>query len=214
MSVSEASQFTMGSEVACSDGVCGELTRVIVDPIAGSITHLIVDPKHGHGIGRLVPIELAASAGGEVRVNATRSEFDALEAAEEAQFLPATAGRWGYEPGEMLEQPYLGLMQQHVQQAPLHAPVIYDRVPAGEVEVRRGQHVQATDGEIGHVRGLVIDPADRHVTHVLLEEGHLWGKKRIAIPISAVADVKDGVRLTLTKGQVEALPPVVLDSPE
>jgi hypothetical protein len=52
------------------------------------------------------------------------------------------------------------------------------------------------------------------VTHVLLDEGHLWGKKRVAIPISAVKDVKGGVRLNLTKDQVRDLPAVELDHPE
>ena len=59
-----------------------------------------------------------------------------------------------------------------------------DRVPEGEVEVRRGEHVHATDGEIGRVHGFVIDPTDHQLTHVLLDEGHLWGKKTVAIPIS------------------------------
>ena len=86
-----------------------------------------------------------------------------------------------------------------------------DRVPAGEVEVRRGDHVHATDGAIGRVRGLVIDPSDHQVTHALLDEGHLWGEKRVAIPISAVADVEDGVQLNLSKDQVRDLPAVELD---
>jgi hypothetical protein len=46
------------------------------------------------------------------------------------------------------------------------------------------------------------------VTHVLLDEGHPWGKKEVSIPISAVAGVDDGVRLSLTKAEVPALPPV------
>jgi sporulation protein YlmC with PRC-barrel domain len=81
------------------------------------------------------------------------------------------------------------------------------------VEVRRGDHVYATDGTIGKVQGLVIDPSDHHVTHVLLDEGHLWGKKRVAIPISAVKDAGDGVRLTLTKDEVRDLPPVDVVDP-
>ena len=46
------------------------------------------------------------------------------------------------------------------------------------------------------------------VTHVLLQEGHLWGRKEVAIPISAVTGVDDGIRLNITKKQVEELPPV------
>ena len=61
--------------------------------------------------------------------------------------------------------------------------------------------------------GLVVDPSDHHVTHILLDEGHLWGHKRVAIPIGAVADVSDGdgVRVKLTKDQVRDLPAIELD---
>ena len=78
---------------------------------------------------------------------------------------------------------------------------IEDKVPVGEVDIRRGDSVHATDGEIGHVAGLVIDPADHHVTHVLLDEGHLWGAKRVAIPIGVVTKVDVGVRVTLDQGR-------------
>lgn len=89
-------------------------------------------------------------------------------------------------------------------------PITSDRVPVGEVEVRRGEHVHAVDGTIGQVQGLVIDPRDHHVTHVLLDEGHLWGKKRVAIPIGSVTGLLDGVQLNLTKDEVGSLPPVEL----
>ena len=46
------------------------------------------------------------------------------------------------------------------------------------------------------------------MTHVLLQEGHLWGRKKVAIPISAVTGVDAGIRLNLTKQQVAELPPV------
>ena len=80
----------------------------------------------------------------------------------------------------------------------------------------RGDPVVAKDGPIGRVQGLVIDPADHHVTHVLLDEGHLWGAKRVAIPIGAVAEVNDadGVCVSLTKDEVRDLPPVDLEEPD
>jgi sporulation protein YlmC with PRC-barrel domain len=92
--------------------------------------------------------------------------------------------------------------------------VTIDSVPVGEVEICRGQPVEATDGDIGHVQGLVIDPASRHVTHVLLQEGHLWGRKEVAIPIGAVASTGDGIRLKISKQDVQDLPPVDIDHPE
>jgi hypothetical protein len=58
------------------------------------------------------------------------------------------------------------------------------------------------------VHGLVRDPASHRVSHVLLAEGHLWGHKEVAIPISAVVDVADGIKLQITKHEVADLPPV------
>jgi len=57
------------------------------------------------------------------------------------------------------------------------------------------------------VEGFQVDPGDHRVTHVLLREGHLWGRKEVAIPVSAVAKVDHGIWLNLTKKQVEDLPP-------
>jgi hypothetical protein len=51
------------------------------------------------------------------------------------------------------------------------------------------------------------------VTHVLLQEGHVFGRKEIAIPISAVTYIFHGVQLNITKQQVQDLPPVDIDHP-
>ena len=92
--MSDTAEFRMGCEVAASDGVCGELSRVVVDPIARAITHLVVEPRHPRGAGHLVPVELVASTGEEVRLKCTKSEFGALEDAEETWFLPGPSGPW------------------------------------------------------------------------------------------------------------------------
>jgi sporulation protein YlmC with PRC-barrel domain len=84
---------------------------------------------------------------------------------------------------------------------------VSDNVPLGEVGVGRHESVHALDGEIGKVAGFAVD-ASRKVTHVLLQEGHLWGRKEVAIPVSAVTAVDDGIRLNLTKQQVAELPPL------
>ena len=48
---------------------------------------------------------------------------------------------------------------------------------------------------------------------MLLQEGHLWGRKEVAIPISAVSGVDDGIQLNITKREVQDLPPVDIDHP-
>jgi len=56
------------------------------------------------------------------------------------------------------------------------------------------------------VLGCMVDVADQRVTHVLLREGHLGGKREVAIPISAVNAIDEGIRLSITKKEVEDLP--------
>jgi hypothetical protein len=215
----ETRDFTIGSKVACSDGRCGQLKRVAVDPVARTLTHLVVEPKHHRGTGHLVPIDLVDSTANEIRLRCTRSEFEALEDADETHFLPGSSGRWGYEADQMLMWPYYGLgialgSGVGIGMDPGRETITAEHAPLGEVEVHRGEHVHATDGTIGRVQGLVIDPSDHHVTHVLLDEGYLWGEKRVAVPISAVTDVADGVWLSLSRDEVRDLPPVALDHDE
>lgn len=212
--------FTIGADVSCSDGHCGKIARVVVDPVARTLTHLVVEPDHRHGLGRLVPVELVTSTTADIQLRCSLAEFEALEDAQETQFLPGASGEWSYPQHQMLSWPYYGAgmgvgmgvgvgMGAVLGEGP-HMST-YDRVPAGDVEVRRGDRVHATDGEIGKVQGLVIDLADHKVSHVLLDEGHLWGHKRVAIPISAVASTESGISVNLTKDQVGALPPIDLD---
>lgn len=216
MSDANAYEYTIGAAVTCSDGSCGELRRVVVDPVARTLTHLVVEPKDIARTGRLVPIQIAHSSSDGIHLRCSAAEFDTLEEAEETHFLlDDSYGESSYENGEVFAWPYYGLGAGF---GGLGGPdpaippvVVYDHVPVGEVDMRRGDHVHASDGNIGKVQGLVIDPADHHVTHVLLQEGHLWGKKDVAIPIGAVTEVTaNGVRLSLSKDQVRDLPPVDL----
>lgn len=213
-------QFTIGAEVSCADGVCGQVRRVVVDPVAEVVTHLVVEPEHREGEGRLVPLGIADVTAGEVRLRCTMEEFENLDPAEETQFIEGTGDFAGYGPGQVGYWPYYGLGGSGLTAAAMSPlamdgipprTVVRDTVPLGEVEIRRGEPVHATDGDIGKVQGLVIDAGSCHITHVLLQEGHLWGRKEVAIPVSAVASTSEGIQLTISKQEVQDLPPVDID---
>lgn len=195
--MAEETEFTVGIQASCSDGLCGEVSRMIIDPGTRRVTHLVIEPKHRRGPGRLVPVDLVDSTSGEVRLRCTLAEFGNLDAAEETELVEG-GGSGGMGPVGM--------------QTPMGIPhpvrtVVEDVVPLGETEVRPGEHVHAVDGEIGQVQGFRVDPDSHRVTHVLLKEGHLWGRKEVVIPVSAIAGVEYGIRLNITKKQVEDLPP-------
>ena len=213
--MAETTPFTIGAQASCTDGVCGELRRVVVDPVARSVTHLVIQPKDSLELARLIPVDLVDATAGQIRLRCTLEEFEHLDLAEESQFIPGGLVA-GYGPEQMLTLPYYGLGPGLAGVGPGVVPmsVTYDTIPLGEVEVRRGEHVHATDGSIGRVQGLVIEPQSHHVTHVLLQEGHLWGKKEVAIPIRDVANVdQDGIHLNIARQQVQDLPPVNIDHP-
>lgn len=201
-------QFTIGAGADCTDGSCGEVSRVVVDPIAGTVTHLLIEPEHRHGLGRLVPLDLVSVVAGDIRLRCTLAEFNKLDLGKEIQFLPGAGGWGGYAPGQVLAWPYYNLGARRTGGGSASQVATYDAVPLEEVAVRRGEHVRATDGLIGRVQGLVIDPDRGQVTHVLLQEGHLWGRREVAIPISAVAELNGGIWLRIAKQDVEDLPPV------
>jgi hypothetical protein len=93
-------------------------------------------------------------------------------------------------------------------------PVSVDTLPVGEVAIQRGEQVQASDGRIGEVEGLIVDERNHHVTHFVLKEGHLLGRKEVAIPITAVKSVdENGVLLTIDKQAVGDLPEVDFHRP-
>jgi sporulation protein YlmC with PRC-barrel domain len=220
MAMMDTTQLTIGATAACADGACGEVIRVVVDPVARTVTHLVVEPERQQGLGRLVPLALAEVTADGVRLRCTLAEFGRLERAGETRFVPGSAAWAAYGPGQVLAWPRDGGLGPGEMGADGKGASAWtdsqattcDVVPAGEVAVRRGEPVHATDGDIGQVQGLVIDRASQQVTHVLLQEGHLWGRREVAIPIGAVARVGgDGVGLRITRQEVQALPSAAVD---
>jgi hypothetical protein len=78
--------LTIGADVSGTDGACGKVIRVVLDPVARVVTHLVVEPEHRHGPGRLVPLGLVDATTGQIRLRCTMAEFENLEPAEETHY--------------------------------------------------------------------------------------------------------------------------------
>jgi hypothetical protein len=204
-------EFTIGARASCSDGHCGEVRRLIIDPATDTITHLVIQPGHDKETARLVPVHLVETTDGGVRLRCTRTEFDQLDHAEKRELGDAVGPGFGYNiGGDTFARVGSNCSAELINLGPAperHKMVVEDVVPMGEDQVRPGDRVHAVDGEIGRVQGFLVNPGDDRLTHVLLQEGHLWGRKKVAIPISAVTGVDAGIRLNLTKEQISNLSP-------
>jgi sporulation protein YlmC with PRC-barrel domain len=201
---------------ASDDSVVGELADVVIDPVKKVVTHLVVKPQDGGG-SRLVPVDLAETAEEhrrEVSLRCTPEELHAMQNVEDFAYLrlgesPVSDPDWDVGVTNVLALPYYesagftgygGAMGQDL-------GLIYDRVPKGEVEIRRTSSVVTGDGKyIGDVDGFLVDDDD-HITHFVLERGHLWGRREVTVPIGAVTKVEsDTVTVGLSTDEIEQLP--------
>ncbi len=217
-------RLELGSAVHCADGLYGELADVVIDPTSRRVTHLVVQPEHRHDLARLVPAGRAHARDSEstdISLDYTLGEVDELERLQKSAYLllgEAVVEDPDWEVGieNILALPYYGtgLGGDFGASIPAiayddHVSDVYDRVPKGKVEIRRASAVVSSDGHgLGHVDGFAVDAEDR-ITHLVLEHGHLWGKREVSIPVVACASIdNDEVTLSLSKDEVGELPPV------
>ncbi len=209
-------RLELGSPVDCTDGSFGKLADVVVDPVQNRVTHLVVEPPHRHGEARLLPAELASAGDDRITLRATLEEVRRMPEVEEAAYvrsgeLPLEDPDWDVGIETVLVHPYYDAVG-YGGPPPDYDPnlaIVYDRIPKGEVEIRRRSDVlSADDHRLGRVDGFLVDAEDA-ITHVVLERGHLFGRRQITIPIGSVASVAtDAITLELTKDEVAQLPGV------
>jgi sporulation protein YlmC with PRC-barrel domain len=208
----------LGTPVRCSDASLGELADVVIDPTKRRVTHLVVAPEAKQGLfgSRLIPIELASAeeAGQEIRLDCGIEDVRKLEPVEEVTYLrlgafPLEDPEWDMGVSDALALPYYGLGEPALTNYAGDVEMTYDRIPKDEVEIRRASIVTSSDEhDLGRVEAFILDDED-HVTHLVLEHGHLWGRKDVTIPVGAVSKIEtDRVFVGLTKDEVAALPTV------
>ena len=195
------------AKVECTDGPCGESTDVIVNPVNRKVTHFVVRDTKLPDLGdRLVPIDRVEKTSHDlIRLNCTKDELAGMDPFTatryvERQMPQYPSSYYGGEPGIYME-PYV-ISSELI-------PVDIERVPRGELAIHRGAGVEASDGWVGRVDEFLVDPDSGEITHLVLREGHLWGKRDLTLPLSAIDRVSDDtVYLKLDKQTIESLPTI------
>jgi sporulation protein YlmC with PRC-barrel domain len=192
----------VNADVICTDGPCGRSTYVIMNPTTWQVTHVVVKEKRFPYVERLVPLDQVVVTDPRlVRLKCTREELTAMDQFIEIEFLPGVGPFVPYGEDEYMMWPHV-LPQGTV-------PLEHQRIPPDEMAVRRGARVEATDGVVGKVDEFLVDPGNGHITHLILREGHLWGKKDVTIPVSQIDRIEEAtVYLKLDKQSIEALPAI------
>lgn len=207
-------RLELGKPVRSKDReVVGELADVIIDPVEKRVTHLVVKPHHGHGESHLVSVELAVpdDDSPEISLRCNREEVRQLPNVEDFAYLrlgePVVSDpEWDVGVTNVLALPYYDSGLGYAGAFDANAGVFYDRIPKGEVEIRRSSSVVTADGEyVGDVDGFLVE--HEHITHFVLERGHLWGRREVTVPIGSVTRVEsDTVTVGLSREEIGALP--------
>lgn len=198
--------FPLNAEVHCTDGRCGRSTHVILNPTSEQITHIVVRERQPSRVERLVPVMLVAKTAAEVMVlNCTREEFARLEPFVQTEFVYGDLPHHATDPSLTLLWPYVVPAKRVVDEK-------VRPIPPGELAVRRGARVRATDGWIGRVDAFCVDPESGYITHLVLQEGNLWKDRLVTIPVTQIDRMEEKVvYLKVDKAAVRALQPVPVE---
>ena len=196
-------EFPLNAEVHCTDGRCGRSSHVILNPTTEQVTHLVVRERRPSSVERLVPARLVTQTAAEViLLNCSLEQFAKLEPFNQTEFVYGDLPHHATDPSLTLLWPYVVPAKRIVDEK-------IRPIPPGELAVRRGAQVRATDGRIGRVEEFVVDPQSGNITHLGMREGHLREGSRICIPVSAIDRIQERVvHLNIDKEAVAALPSI------
>lgn len=202
-------ELPLDAKVTCTDGHCGTSLAVTFNPEDKVISHIIVEDALG--IQRLIPFGTAVKTNhNEIWLDCTEDELKQMphfKVTEYVERAEQKSGDWAEEKGEWEDG--LDVSSFEMTTEAYGMPVEVEHVPEGEVSFHRSVEIEATDGHIGKVEKLIVTPESGQITHIVLQKGHLWGKKDVMVPLSAVESVDyDSVYLNVDKKAAEAFPEV------
>jgi len=202
-------EIPLNAQVECTDGVCGHSVYVLVDPLVDKVISLVVKETSSPNTEYIVPVDvISATIADTIQLRCSKAELEKMDPFVQTEYIAEKlpdrdfvyAGG-AYEMGSYYYMPYV------TPEITVQVPVERRQIPLGELAVRRGTRVEATDGYVGKIDEFVANPKNSHITHLVMRKGHLWGKKDVIIPVSAMGETReDTVFLKLDKHQIESLP--------
>ena len=208
-------RLELGRSVRLADGATQQLVDVVIDSGSKRVTHLVVQPRDHGEEARLVPVGLAEEPGdgaSELALRCNAKDLEHFDLVHEFEVLhvgerPKEDPKWdvgvedivvtpSYAPTAFGEYSGAGAGDSEV-------TISYDRVPKGEIELRRASSVYSADGHhLGSVEGVDVSEGDR-LTRVFFQRGHLWWKREVAVPAESIAKFEsDTVTLGLKKDEL------------
>ena len=202
-------EIPLNAQVECTDGIFGRSVYVLINPVIDQMTHLIVKEDASPNTEYIVPVDIVTETIADtIRLHCSKADLEKMDPFIKTTVIENRAPNRSF----VYMGGIYGMGSDYFMPYVTSDSVIYDseeiqQIPPGELAVRRGSRVEATDGYVGKVDEFVVNPANGQITHLVMREGHLWGQKDVTIPLSALGDThEDTVFLKLDKAQIESLP--------
>lgn len=203
--------ISINAKVFCSDGECGHVSSVLINPVTRKVTHLVVKARGILGQERMVPVELVNDSNAEkIDLRMDRATFHTMEDFLSIKYVRGEDPFEVYMPQHYYLHPYM-LPDTEPDYEPDAYYTQVENIPPDELAIRHGSDVFAQDGRIGKVDELLVSPTTDKISHIVLRERHLWDLKHITIPVSEIEHIDvDGVYLKLTIDEVNELPAITI----
>ena len=190
-------ELPINASVACLDGDCGHSLELVVNPQERQVTHLVVQENTVERNERLIPVGMISATGPDgIRLCCTRDELQDFEifcdrdvlAMAKPERVPDVNGTY------------------HTYSLTRRIIVENKTIPPGEFSFDQNTVVEATDGRVGRLVKLLINPEEESITHLVVSSGSPFSLGEVNIPASAIRNFTSySIELNLSKKQVKKL---------
>lgn len=169
-------EIPIHAKVHCADGPGGRARRLIVDPTSKRVTHMVVAEGGASHAERLVPFRYVQEAGPQrICLCCSRHKLSEMKPLVETQLLRTSVP----DPNSY---PYTSAPSS----IPRWVPVRCQSLAPRELGVGVDSRVMATDGSLGTLCEVCVEPGTGHITHLVLRPGRLRGRATRTIPAAEI----------------------------
>jgi uncharacterized protein YrrD len=202
--------FNIGANVRCEDGVCGRLSKLVLDPREGRVTDLIVQKGLLLKKDRVLPVSAVQWATDEeVFISAYSKDIEGYPAYREVDFREPAMGWgegqrqaaantvcWTTPYGSSCREGTIPMVRRHT-----HEGISPTLQPVG-----RGTPVYGTTGSIGKVDHILVDQESGEINHLIVRRG--MRPDYVIVPMDLVAELHENrIVLKVGKSDLQGLRP-------
>lgn len=213
----------------------GSVKNLIIEQFTNEVTHLVVEKSILFNTTQKVlpanAVQAITDEGKRVHINLTKSQYEHLDDFETREYVQVQHGHGAHlaesQTLHMGDSSYLypvagsGVLMPGLDRvAPMNigtgaadsAYTLKTNIPDNSLVLKAGADVEATDGRIGKIKKVKLDPTSHKIAGFVIEEGGFFDED-YAVPLELVESITDNlVRLNVAK---ENLPtPTAIEQPD